>query len=280
MALVEYQSVYERILVKELHEPVDGMEGGVWVDRKSLLDMQEFADYLVREVPQVRRNNLFSSLENVVNTGLSVTLKELINNIVGGLPKIAHQQHKDTPNVIAQCPEVRVKNECRLWLEPVLFVLLKNIVEKNIELPTERVQKGKTAKGNISINCSLKESYVELEVKDDGRRIDLEKLYEDGSRLGLWSNSAKLDSEYMINAYFLARQEQDISEDGGAFAGMSLVELCNTVNQYGGSVSLHIDNQYEASDMPGVLASLSTIVAVPKKYFSAMYDVQLAAKFK
>jgi len=61
--------------------------------------------------------------------------------------------------------------------EPIMH-LLRNCVDHGIEAPEEREKQGKKAKGFIRVVASKQQDHVLIEVSDDGRGIDIEKIRE------------------------------------------------------------------------------------------------------
>jgi len=59
--------------------------------------------------------------------------------------------------------------------EPIMH-LLRNCVDHGIETPEERKKQGKKAKGLIRVVASKQQDHVLIEVSDDGKGIDIEKI--------------------------------------------------------------------------------------------------------
>jgi two-component system chemotaxis sensor kinase CheA len=59
--------------------------------------------------------------------------------------------------------------------EPIMHIL-RNCVDHGIETPEEREKQGKRAKGLIRVVASKQQDHVLIEVSDDGRGIDIEKI--------------------------------------------------------------------------------------------------------
>lgn len=57
-----------------------------------------------------------------------------------------------------------------------LIHMLRNAVDHGIESPEERVKKGKPRKGNVWLNAYHEGNHIVIEIKDDGKGIDPEKI--------------------------------------------------------------------------------------------------------
>ena len=59
--------------------------------------------------------------------------------------------------------------------DPIMHII-RNAIDHGIELPEERVRKGKDEKGLIRLSSFQKGNHVVIEVEDDGRGIELDKV--------------------------------------------------------------------------------------------------------
>ncbi len=66
----------------------------------------------------------------------------------------------------------------RLLVREVLIQLIRNSVAHGIETERERMERGKPQKGTVAISCYEENNNFWLELKDDGRGIDIAKLAE------------------------------------------------------------------------------------------------------
>ncbi|MBN2385352.1 response regulator [bacterium] len=84
--------------------------------------------------------------------------------------------------------------------EPVLH-LLRNALDHGLEAPEERLAQSKPIAGHLVVRASATEGGVTIEVEDDGRGIDLDRIKEKALNLGL-INAA--DAEKMTEKNFYA----------------------------------------------------------------------------
>jgi len=68
--------------------------------------------------------------------------------------------------------------------EPLLHIL-RNAIDHGIESPEERILKGKPKEGLIKIKARQERNFVNIEVEDDGRGIDIEKVRKKAVEMGL-----------------------------------------------------------------------------------------------
>ncbi|HLO27401.1 MAG TPA: hybrid sensor histidine kinase/response regulator [Geobacteraceae bacterium] len=70
-------------------------------------------------------------------------------------------------------------------LKPMFIHTLNNAVDHGIEAPEERVANGKPAKGTIRINARLEGNNARIDIRDDGRGMDPDKIRRVALRRGV-----------------------------------------------------------------------------------------------
>ncbi len=123
--------------------------------------------------------------------------------------------------------------------DPVLH-LLRNAIDHGIETPQERVQKGKPEKGRVGVTVRRAHDRVVLEVEDDGKGIDGEKLKALAVERGLVTEEdAKAMSErdaLLLCALPGLSTASDVTDISGRGVGMDAVK--RAVEAVGGSLDV------------------------------------------
>jgi two-component system chemotaxis sensor kinase CheA len=104
-----------------------------------------------------------------------------------------------------------------------LLQLLKNAVEHGIEPEAERVAAGKTAEGRLKLKATQQAGSFLLEVEDDGRGLDLDKLRKRGVALGMIRDEKTSASRVMEMIFKPGVTTLDEAEEGRG-AGLDQVE--------------------------------------------------------
>ncbi len=124
-------------------------------------------------------------------------------------------------------------------VEPLLHVV-RNAADHGIEPPEERVEKGKPAAGCLGLSVKRERDRVLVELSDDGRGFDLERLKARAVERGVVSaaDAAAMDDETALELAFLpgVSTTARASELSGRGVGMDAV--LRAVEQLGGRVSL------------------------------------------
>lgn len=168
-----------------------------------------------------------------------------------------------------------------------LVHLLRNSVDHGIELPSERVKKGKPEEGTIELKAYHSGNHVFIEITDDGAGINREKVAKKAVSKGLITEEQKdrlTDKEIfnliLSSGFSTADQVSDISGRG---VGLDVVK--NTIESLGGSISVHSEEGIGTQfliQLPLTLSIISVmLVEVQKeKYAIPLTSIIETAIFK
>jgi two-component system chemotaxis sensor kinase CheA len=131
------------------------------------------------------------------------------------------------------------KNVIEALADPLIHII-RNSLDHGIEPPEERVAKGKPEIGTIILRAKQEADQVVIEVVDDGRGIDPEKVKLKAYEKGLISEEQfeKMKDTEALNLIFLPglSTKEAASDLSGRGVGMDVVKT--TVERFGGSVSV------------------------------------------
>jgi len=107
-----------------------------------------------------------------------------------------------------------------------LMHLVRNAIDHGIEATEERTRKGKKEHGDIVLKAFQRGNHVVIEVIDDGRGIDIEKVRKKAVEKGLIDPDAKLDEREMIDFIFTPgfSTKDVVSEISGRGVGTDVVK--------------------------------------------------------
>ncbi len=150
------------------------------------------------------------------------------------------QQYKKSVNLVVSGQDVLIDRWILEQLQTPLTHLLRNAFDHGIELPGERSAKAKSERATIRLSASSQGSHVLIEIADDGRGIDPQKVYQKALSKGLISeNHQPLSDDEILQFLFTpgfstAAQVTDISGRG---VGLDIV--VEQVRNLRGSVALN-----------------------------------------
>ncbi len=116
--------------------------------------------------------------------------------------------------------------------------MIRNAIDHGLEAPADRVAAGKVAEGTVRLSAAHRSGRIVIEVGDDGRGINRERVRAIAIAKGLISPEAQLNDEEIDNLIFLpgfstAAQVSDISGRG---VGMDIVR--SSILALGGRISI------------------------------------------
>ncbi len=110
--------------------------------------------------------------------------------------------------------------------EPLTHVV-RNAVDHGIEPSSERVSAGKPARGTVFLNAYHQGTQVVIEVRDDGRGVDLDLIRDQAVRSGLLKadEAQRVDEHDLLNLIFEPgfSTASEITEVSGRGVGMDVV---------------------------------------------------------
>ena len=124
--------------------------------------------------------------------------------------------------------------------------LIRNSCDHGLELPEERLAKGKTESGNITLSASHQGGSILIEVRDDGKGLSREKLLKKAREKGMDAPDSLSDAEVwnliMAPGFSTAEVVTDVSGRG---VGMDVVK--KNIASLGGTVEIDSAEGYGMS---------------------------------
>ena len=107
-----------------------------------------------------------------------------------------------------------------------LVHLIRNAMDHGIEKPDERDKKGKDRAGTITLRASHQEGYVIVEIEDDGKGMDPQKIYEAGVRKGIVAEGEQLSDTEAFQLIFQPgfTTTTEVTSTSGRGVGMDSVK--------------------------------------------------------
>ncbi|WP_129722475.1 chemotaxis protein CheA [Xylanivirga thermophila] len=160
-----------------------------------------------------------------------------------------------------------------------LIHLIRNCVDHGLETPEERLEQGKPEEGNIYLEAYHDGNNVVIEVKDDGRGIDTEKVSEKILSLGLITAEEleKLNDnqiiEYLFHPGFSTAQK--VSDISGRGVGLDVVKT--KIESLGGIVQVETKKGLGTSFILKLPLTLSIIQALLVDIEGEIYAIPLSS---
>lgn len=123
-------------------------------------------------------------------------------------------------------------------LDPLVH-LVKNSISHGIEDESERPCKGKSIQGQVKISAYSKRGNVYIEISDDGRGLDTERIYQKAMEKKLLDPEKIYTNEEIINVVFMPgfSTAEKITDISGRGVGLDVVKT--EVAKIGGKVEVN-----------------------------------------
>lgn len=266
-----------RVKMDDLDSLVD-LVGEIMIAKMRL--EQVLSDSQQAGKPRQVLRNLDRLITNLQNHTMKIRLVP-IEQIFDRFPRMV----RDLSN--SQGKEVRLEMEGigieldRTVLDAIrdpLLHMLRNSVDHGIELPEERVKMGKPRHGTIKLKASRLGDKVLIEVSDDGRGIDLEKVKEKAIEKHIINRQ---DAEAMTTEDIVdllgspgLSTAQKVTDVSGRGVGLNVV--INKIESVGGTVRIKTEKNHGTTFTMTIPLSLAIIGGLLVKIGNEKYVIQIS----
>jgi two-component system chemotaxis sensor kinase CheA len=119
-----------------------------------------------------------------------------------------------------------------------LVHLVRNSLDHGIEMPEERLAAGKSETGEVQLNAFHKGGSIVIEIRDDGRGLNKDKLLSKAIERGLVPLDNNLSDKQIYELIFAPgfSTADQVSDVSGRGVGMDVVR--RNINELGGSIEI------------------------------------------
>jgi len=123
-----------------------------------------------------------------------------------------------------------------------LMHLVRNSLDHGIEMPDDRVRLGKDREGLIKLNAHHEAGMIVIEISDDGKGLDPDKLLNKAIEKGIVKENQKLSQHEIYNLIFEAgfSMAKEISNISGRGVGMDVVR--RNIEALRGTIQINSEN--------------------------------------
>lgn len=208
------------VQVQEIREDIELIR---WEFQSSLDSMRQQLEYLNQDLTQSRL----------------VPFGKLAQRFVQSVETLS-QRYPQSAKLKIVGEDVLVDQAILEQLRTPLTHLIRNAFDHGIEPPNQRRQSKKPDVGTIVLSAKLQGNTVEVEVQDDGKGVELEKVWQKAVRLGLYDDESgdRLSETEILDFIFAPgfSTRQEVSDLSGRGMGLDIVRL--ELDQLKGNVTV------------------------------------------
>lgn len=174
---------------------------------------------------------------------IMLTRMQPIGNIFNKFPRVLRELAKQLGKEIDLALEGKDVELDKTIIEALgdpLTHLVRNAADHGIELPEVRAKKGKRPQGQVTLRAHHESGQVIIEIQDDGKGIDPDKIGEIAVKKGLMESEAvqNMSDAEKVNLIMMAgfSAAEEVTEVSGRGVGMDVVKT--NLDKLGGQVDI------------------------------------------
>ncbi len=197
-----------------------------------LMTLQAKLGTLTEQNPQPELLGVSESLEKIStrlrDNAFSMCLVPLENMVTPFhrlVRDLASELNKEI-DFVTEGTETELDKNIMEGLSDPIMHLLRNSIDHGIEEPQVRIQSGKRGKGKILFKAYCAGTNVYIEIQDDGKGMDPEKIRRKAIAKGIIGEDENLNDKEILNLIFLPgfSTADHVSEISGRGVGMDVVK--------------------------------------------------------
>jgi two-component system chemotaxis sensor kinase CheA len=185
---------------------------------------------------------VIDKLQSYTGGGAGGGKKHNVDVLIESLAKTVNKAAADMERKIRflsnDVDEAAVENGPRRVMKEILMQLIRNSVAHGIEPPEERVAKGKNETGIIKLTIKLVNNMINIELRDDGRGLNYQKISEKAIRNNIIKKEDADNKNMLIRAIFAPGFSTAENEGMHAGRGIGLNLVRDRLQEVNGSIKL------------------------------------------
>ncbi|MCK5295133.1 MAG: Hpt domain-containing protein, partial [Arcobacteraceae bacterium] len=198
--------------------------GEMVIQNSKLIQMAEDrADDDLEELAETM-NDLLEEVRDGVMDMRMVQVKDSFNKFKRIVNDTSKKIGKDVEFVITGGETELDKTVVEKISDPLVH-MLRNSIDHGVEMPQERVDKGKRSKGRVDLRAYPDSGTIVIEIEDDGKGLDKERILAKAIETGQVSQNANLSDAEIYKLIFAAglSTAEKVSAISGRGVGMDVV---------------------------------------------------------
>ncbi len=216
-----------------------------------------------------------NELQEAVMSVRMVPLNQLFEKLERNLKKISHEIGKEV-KVTIKGGDTELDKFIVEELGDSLMHIIRNSIDHGIEPKEERKALGKPEYGQIDIMAYQKGNNVFIEIRDDGRGIDLDKVRQKLISMGKINKDSDISDDYLVQSLFMPgfSTKDAASELSGRGVGLDVVK--SNLSRLRGTVDIKTRKNMGTSFILTLPLTLIIVQAIVIKTSSKVFSVPIS----
>lgn len=211
--------------------------GELTIDRDRVLTLSQEIGNPALAAAAAHLSRIADELQYSVMDARLVGVGSLFNKFPRVVRDVANTEKKDVElTVIGE--DIQIDRNILQIITDALLHLVRNAIGHGLETPEERLAAGKTAQGHLTLSAQAERDDVLVQVRDDGRGINVNSVRRKAIERGLVSAevAATLNDEAIRDFLFEPgfSMAQEVTEISGRGVGLDVVKLA--IDSLGGQL--------------------------------------------
>ena len=219
----------------EFHQVARGLSEGI----SDMSTLSAEMDTIIRECEGVfaRENRLSTTVQDRLMKTRLVPLSTMTPRLYRAARSVALKQHKEF-EFLLEGEETEIDRTVFEEIAGPLLHLVRNAINHGIETEEERIARGKSPKGQLTLSASYEGNQVVITVREDGRGIEPEQVRQVAIAHGLIRPEHALSENELIELIFRPgfSTAEVLSEESGRGVGLDVVR--DSVSRLRGTIEV------------------------------------------
>lgn len=207
--------------------------------RNQLIELTRHKEDETLKSPLQRLSTMTTDLQDAVMRARMQPVERVFANLPRMIRDLSNDLQKKI-NLVTEGADTELDRQLIELIRDPLTHLVRNCADHGIERPEERLRAGKPATGTVRVAASHEAGQITIEISDDGRGLDIQKIKNKALALGLATKTQleRMSDEDIYRFIFAAgfSTAERVTNVSGRGVGMDVVR--ENIQAIGGSVAL------------------------------------------
>ncbi len=237
---------------------------------ESLKELRDFFEYFGSDVKDM--DTMIKLLKSDLTDARMMEIGILFKRFVKPIKDIAKQHGKNVELLISGSLTKIDRVIFERLFNPLMHLIMNSIIH-GIEKAEERTQKNKKPDGTVTLSASRAGGTVIIEVIDDGRGIDTDKIFKRAVERGLLNADDKPSKEELISLIFVPGFSTAESLDMAAGRGIGMNAVRRMIAGINGIIEVSTDDGHGTTIKIKVPSSLAISNVILFRISSLMFVI-------